>query len=253
MNRSTTCLIFFVAVLSGTQALAAGKAFTASCYDDGQACPHGCDAHVVFCSKHNGSKYASAPTSDRAHPQACVRNSNCRICFDESDDSCITVKYQGDGPPPFDFDFTPAFFAASCDGRLPKPLARECSEYRANIADLKRRINCFEDTTSPRCIAMMKRAEAAKEEDQKLYQECIKDPEGFNRRHKPEQKRSDDCKYEKLSRGKNRTGTTWHLLLPAACAPGSFVGPNGTDCCSADTGRDACFIEECRSFFPKRP
>ncbi len=52
-------------------------------YDDGLSCPNQCDAHVVFHPSLNGTKFAQHPDSTLAKPRGCLRDSDCRNCFDD--------------------------------------------------------------------------------------------------------------------------------------------------------------------------
>ena len=64
-------------------ALAQAESMRATLYDDGLACPGGCDAHVVFAPQHNGTRNAFLPPlSERGAPKPCVAGSSCMICFE---------------------------------------------------------------------------------------------------------------------------------------------------------------------------
>ena len=60
------------------------------------------------------------------------------------------------------------------------------------------------------------------------------------------------CPYLENQRKSNTKGMSWMMLSPAACRADHFVGPSGTDCCSADPMQAAIDLVECRWFYPKR-
>src|SRR5690348_13816470 len=74
-------------------------------YDDGRACPADCDAHFVMNAKNNGTRQAFRLGGSRHDPKKCVSGEDCTICFGEADDSCMTARYRGGGPPAGTFDF----------------------------------------------------------------------------------------------------------------------------------------------------
>src|SRR5947209_10477168 len=116
MRLGFTCLFVILlaclsgAAMSGRIDAPAAVNMTPTVYDDGKSCPNGCDAHVVFHPRHNGTANAFDPSSSRAAPRECVVGQQCRICFSASDASCMLATYRGAGPPPGRFDFTPAFY-----------------------------------------------------------------------------------------------------------------------------------------------
>ena len=65
---------------------------------------------LVFHRSHNGTKFASLPSSPRSSPVACKIGEPCHICFDDRDSSCMDVLYRGNGPDKERFNFTPAFY-----------------------------------------------------------------------------------------------------------------------------------------------
>ena len=105
-------ILGIIALLCATPAFA--ENFQPTIYSDGASCPGNCDAHVVFHRSHNGTKFASLPSSPRSSPLACKVGEACRICFDDRDSSCMDVLYRGNGPDKERFDFTPAFYEAAC-------------------------------------------------------------------------------------------------------------------------------------------
>lgn len=227
-------------------------------YADGHSCPGDCDAHVVVNPEDNGSRFAFAPDSSRSAPADCRNGQQCRICFGEADDSCMQALYRGGGPPAGTFDFTPAFYDATC-GRtdIPAALARKCAELdravqsRDGGVSYADRINCFKEPTNPRCVEVMARAEADKAADQPKRQQCLALGEGpYNAQQPSAEKRSLSCNYSQERRGgPNSRGVTWRVLLPAACPSGSFVGKDGLDCCSESARFAAAIKPECSRFF----
>ena len=119
---------------------AQGTTMIATIYDDGLSCPGGCDAHVVFASRHNGTANPFAPGSSRTAPLRCTVGQPCTICFAAGGTDCLTVRYRGGGPRPGRFDFTPAFFDEQCgQPMLPAPAFNR--EYAAAPA-MQRSLNC---------------------------------------------------------------------------------------------------------------
>ena len=110
-------ILGIIALLCATPAFA--EDFQSTIYSDGASCPGNCDAHVVFHRSHNGTKFASLPSSPRSSPVACKVGEPCRICFDDRDSSCMDVLYRGNGPDKERFDFTPAFYEAACPMAAP--------------------------------------------------------------------------------------------------------------------------------------
>jgi len=227
-----------------------------TCYSDGAACPGGCDSHVVFDGKINGTRNAFDPDGGRDNPQKCRRGRPCRICFAEEDSSCINVTYRGPGPEEGIFDFTPAFYQQNCDkSDLPEPLAQVCRDMGRRVEMLKRRTNCFETPDDPKCSEMMNSAAKRKAADQPYFDECRKLGEtAFNFKYKdqPQLQRTWGCTYEMNGTGSSQTGSDRKLLLPAACGQGSYVGREGLDCCSSDLMTTALLQRECDSFFPRK-
>jgi hypothetical protein len=228
----------------------------ASCYDDGNACPGGCDAHVVFHPSHNGTKTAFSPRSSRNAPETCSDGQVCMICFSDAESSCISVRFRGSGPPKGTFDFTPRFYSENCLRHdLPAPLARQCAILNRKVDVFKDRLNCFQEPRHPKCVALMESSRERMTHDAPFFKDCLSLGEAaFNRKYRdrPDLQRSLGCMYEAHGTGSNTRGVTWRKLLPAACREGSFVGPSGTDCCSANLYSVACFPEECGGFLPTK-
>jgi hypothetical protein len=233
---------------------AAAQGFTATVYDDGLACPGNCDAHVVFASRHNGTRMAfRPPLQQRSAPAPCAVGRACIVCFSEANDSCIEVIYRGDGPSKNRFDFTPAFFAANCGRQdLPRPIAELCKALVPLAARYAKRINCFAEPERAECLETMRAAEAAKAIDRIERNACLPDPKAYNiGQTDPTKRRSLGCNYELTPTGRNKKGVTWHKLLPAACRDGTYVDPSGEDCCSAEVYAAAHFHPMCAAFFPR--
>lgn len=222
-------------------------------YDDGLSCPNNCDAHVVFSPSENGTRYAFSPETTRQRPSACVSGHECRICFDESDQSCITVLYRGNGPHKGRFDFTPAFYEANCNRHdLPNALVRECRAQEHAVAShhYDTAINCFDQPAHPRCQSVMQAAKAAREADEPKYAKCLSAGEAAYNQSQTNmnERRTNECAYTlSLSGGNGK----WHRLLPAACRPDTYVDRYGLDCCSRSARFAAANHDECLAFFPK--
>jgi len=225
---------------------------TATAYDDGLACPAGCDAHVVFHPSHNGTRNAFDPASSRDAPAACRSGSPCRICFDEDAASCTVALYRGAGPPPRRFDFTTRFLAERCgDADLPKALRDFCGFAREKAAELRGRVSCFATPADARCRARMEAAAARQARDAPRFAECARlGDTAFNAKHRdrPDLQRSDDCAYEP----RPSRGARWSRLLDGACRPGTYVGREGEDCCSGVIEAAAALWPECADFYPSR-
>lgn len=222
-------------------------------YDDGVACPGGCDAHVVFHDVHNGTAAASDPASDRSAPRPCGRGRGCRVCFSADDASCLTAVYRGNGPGPGRLDFTPRFFAERCaEEGQPAALERHCAYLARQAAELAGRIDCFATPDHERCASTMREAVRRKLDDEARFLECRAIGEvAWNARHaeQPELQRSVACAYERQATAQGADGSRWTRLLDGACPPGSFAGRDGTDCCSGDRWSTAVTWPECGAFF----
>jgi hypothetical protein len=224
-------------------------------YDDGRSCPAGCDAHVVFHITLNGTIFAHDPSRSSAPFKKCAKNTPCQICFDDqSNSSCMTVMYRGNGPHPKTFDFTPKFYKQNCSSPgIPTQLVDQCKPIVKAAEALDTRINCIINPSDPKCVTLMKTAKSQLADDIPLYNECKRDGElKFNSTRPEAQRRSNDCAYEKKGTGgPNNSGNTWKRLLPGACRPGTFVGRDGLDCCSGDTFADGPLGVECKGFYQK--
>lgn len=245
-----------VLTLVGTPAFA--QPITPTIYADGASCPNGCDSHVVLHPSRNGTRFASDPSSSRMRPRPCRNGQACRICFSESDASCLVATYRGSGPPADKFDFTPAFYEEFCPKPgLPQPLRVQCVSFNRTLASLTRgRIYCLANPGDPRCRTVIARAEAAKAADRPLWNECRRLGErAFNRRYaaSPARQRSDGCAYERRGTGgPNSRGVTWRRLLPAVCQAGAYVGRDGTDCCDRNMMAVGGLGTECKPFLVRR-
>jgi hypothetical protein len=241
-------------LVAGLSVPAAAETFIATIYNDRFSCPANCDAHVVFNEAHNGTTYASLPSSPRAAPVACKIGKACRICFDDSDASCLEVMYRGGGPEKGRFDFTKTFFEASCTkSNLPAVLAKKCRSFEDQFNKLtSNAVYCLSDPSAAGCRAVIEKAKAAKRADQPFWRECRRLGEvAYNRKHakNPGKQRSHGCAYEKVGTGgPNSKGETWRRLLPASCRPGAYVGRTGLDCCDASRMSLGGLGEECSNF-----
>jgi len=223
-------------------------------YDDGLSCPGSCDAHVVMNPVDNGTENAFLPGSKRSDPKECVEGASCTICFNEADESCMSVLYRGGGPPAGTFDFTPAFYDEYCQmNAIPSALAAQCASLTALIKKkgYDKRLNCFEYPKDPKCVAVLTEAKAAQDGDIPIRNECLQMGEkAFNKAQPTDAtRRRYACNYtQELSGG--TPAKRWHKLLPAACRPGTYVDPQGLDCCSGRVNFAAYDHPECVSFFP---
>jgi hypothetical protein len=227
-------------------------------YSDGHSCPGGCDAHVVFQKRLNGTINAFLPPlANRAdtasHP--CVAGEPCMICFDQTDASCISVTYRGNGPPDGKFDFTPAFFHEWCPkADKPAALVTECAVIERAERRYEARVNCFATPTHPSCKDVMAAAAAAQQSDEPEYKLCEKlSVRGYNRQQSDSAKhRSTNagCGYSQNTRKCNSKDVCWQVLLPGACNAGSFVGRDGLDCCTGTVAVAGYLDPECRPYYP---
>jgi hypothetical protein len=242
-------------VLVATVTAAAARDIKLTIYDDGLSCPADCDAHVVVNPADNGTRYAFRPDSNRAHPAACTLGQDCRICFSDGDDSCMTVTYRGGGPPVGTFDFTPAFYAANCArSDIPAALKRQCAALDAAVARLgyDKRVNCLATPSDQKCLDIVAKAKAARDLDVPKRQKCLDlGQANYNRTASPAERRANDCNYS-LARLGGSGNRRWQMLLPGACREGTYVDRFGLDCCSADLRFAAENHPECLGFFPKK-
>lgn len=230
----------------------------ATMYDDGLACPGGCDAHVVFAPRHNGTRNAfRPPMASRSAPGECTVGEHCMICFDELDGSCLSVLYRGGGPHEGTFDFTPAFFDEYCDRPdLPGRLAATCRVLESAVIRLgyDRRTDCFASPADEGCAEIVAESDRLKASDAVERLACLDQGEAaYNARQTdPATQRALDCNYERFGTGgPNSAGVTWRRLLPGACRQGSFVGRDGLDCCGGNLLAAAALHPECSGFFPQ--
>ncbi|WP_435456593.1 hypothetical protein [Variovorax sp. LT2P21] len=222
-------------------------------YDDGLSCPNNCDAHVVFSSPLNGTEFAHNPATPHKPFSKCTKGGTCRLCIESGGKQCLEAVYRGGGPAPMTFDFTPAFYAAACEGTpLQGRLAAKCAELRKAAKALEGRLNCIAEPNAEACKELIATARKAKSDDMPRYKECIAVGETtYNNGRANEEHRSNRCAYELHGTGgPNSKGTSWRKLLPGACRAGTFVGRDGLDCCSGNLFADGPVGLECRSFYP---
>lgn len=257
--RTLVQLLLSSFLLLPTANAASADRFLPTIYSDGSACPHDCDAHVVFNRAHNGTKYASLPGSSRDAPERCTVGNTCRICFGERDDTCMEAIYRGGGPSKWRFDFTPAFYEVTCEkSPLPRAFNRQCAAFAEQYKRLtKHQSYCLADRTAKGCEEVLARAEAAKAADKLLWDECHRlGEQAFNRkyRNQPALQRSLACAYELHGTGgPNSKGETWLRLLPAACYSGSFVDRSGLDCCDSNKMSLGGLGKECTIYSVPKP
>jgi hypothetical protein len=230
--RTIIALMFAIAISPPASA----RDMKLTIYDDGRSCPANCDAHFVMNPKDNGTKYAFRPLSSRAKPQPCISGEVCTICFTDSDNSCLTARFRGAGPPIGTFDFTPAFYDVYCPrANMPIALQNQCISLDAAVRkyDYQHRLNCFQAPDVPKCRGVMAAAEASQKADEAKRARCLAVGETkFNEEQTdPRQRRMYDCNYSELMLGGSGS-RKWHLLLPAACRRGAYVDPFGLDCCN---------------------
>lgn len=232
------------------------KSMRATIYDDGQACPNQCDAHVVLNKADNGTAYAHSPDSSRNSPRRCKINTSCTICFSDKENSCMIVMYRGRGPGAGRFDFTPAFYRENCGkSGVPAALKAECDALDADVKALgyDKAINCFESPNDKACVSALAKAKIERDADLPKRIRCIAvGAKKFNKEQKnAAERRSKSCNYSQASLGGSGT-KKWRLLKPAACRAGTYVDRYGLDCCSADVRFAAHNHPECRDFFPAK-
>lgn len=229
----------------------------ATLYDDGLACPGGCDAHVVFHPSHNGTANAYAPQSRRNTPAKCANGSDCVICFGAAPETCMTALYRGAGPARGRFDMTPALFESRCaDASLPPAFAAECRRLQnaATRLGYDRRVNCVADPQEPRCALLLGPKREAQTKDAAERETCVALGEAAYNRQQTDatRHRTLGCNYYLNQKGSNASGETWFRLAPGSCRPGTYVGRDGLDCCSASLYAAAALHPECRGFFLDR-
>lgn len=233
---------------------AEGATVRLTIYDDGLACPAGCDAHVVFHRTMNGTEFAHSPVTTTPPHANCTLGQLCRLCLASGANQCLEVVYRGGGPSPMTFDLTPRFYQAACAMPPVHPLlAKKCSALAKATAALVGRKNCIAQPSMNGCAALIEHARGVQATDRPQYDACkaIGDV-AYNQKQPKERQRSAGCAYERYGTGgPNSKGTTWRRLLPGVCRDQTFVGRDGLDCCSGDTAVDGAFGLECRHFYPK--
>jgi len=197
----------------------------ATCYDDGDSCPGGCDEHVVANNATNGSARFHAPGSGAGDWRSCRDGLGCEVCFGDDPEGCITLTYRGTGPDAGRADFTAAFWAGICQrGDLPDTLDDECTRIDNAAADL-RAVSCLQRPDAPSCVGVVPTA-AELAAARQAVQDCL------SRRNN-----SWRCYY----RGPNGT------LSAGTCGNGA-VNSSGWDCCSGDRAHDAC-VTGCSQYY----
>jgi hypothetical protein len=147
------------AARSGVEARLSGQDFAgipdlhSTCYDDGDACPGGCDPHVVAHADTNGSARPHAPGSAAPDWKKCRVGADCEVCYgDDPQVGCILVRFRGSGPDIGRADYTAAWWARTCErDDLPATLARECRRIRDAATSLQAKQSCLADPTSAGC------------------------------------------------------------------------------------------------------
>jgi hypothetical protein len=208
-----------------TQDLRGQAELQATCYDDGDACPGGCDAHVVANTATNGSARMHAPDSAPGAWQDCRNGQDCEVCFGSDPADCMTVTFRGTGPDAGRADFTAAFWAELCAVRdLPQALSGECDRIRTASAALGA-VSCLAQPDAPGCtgrVATATQRDAARQ----AVADCLARQAGSWR-----------CYYQ------GPGGT----LSPGAC-PNGAVNSSGWDCCNGDRDHDAC-VTGCGAYY----
>jgi hypothetical protein len=223
-------------------------------YDDGKSCPSNCDAHVVFISNLNGTKYAHDPHSSNQDIAKCQLNQECEICFDNEATECLITMYRGSGPGKDTFDLTPKFYEQWCaKSDIPTLLAKKCADLKRTASSLSDRVNCIKNPQHNQCLKQMLAATQSREADSILYNQCkLEGQKQYNKGKPSLDKRMHGCAYEYESTGgPNSKGLKWKKLLSGACRTDTFVGRDGLDCCSGNEFVDAALGRECRIFYPK--
>ncbi len=256
------CLLACRGAAPGPDAIRAPPAevMTVTAYGDGLSCPGGCDAHVVFARRHDGTRNAFAPgptllawrDSAAAHPcgggPGPSAGRPCVICFDDADASCLLTLHRGSGPPAGRFDVNATFLAETCPlVALPSAIQDLCAGYRQAVMTLAARHSCIADESQGACRNLMQAARAAWTEDRPRYEACLAaggDAPYNAGMSDSSLHRAHDCAYFA-----NRRNAAGLRLAPGACPAGSFVGRDGFDCCGGDPARDAIDPRECGLFY----
>ena len=229
----------------------------ATVYDDGLACPGGCDAHVVVNKADNGTANVYLPPlSSRSEPERCRYGKPCVICFGPSGESCMIALYRGPGPPKGKIDLTPAFLDARCgEAGVPEAVARACASVERRIARHKYdvRVNCIlSEDADPRCAERLAPYRAAQRADAVERARCVElggDAEYNAQQPDAQLHRALGCNYLQNQRGSNSRGVTWRKLAPGSCDGSKLVGRDGLDCCSASRYAAGAFHPECDNYY----
>ncbi len=197
----------------------------ATCYDDGDSCPGGCDEHVVAHNTTNGTARYHAPGSTPGNWRDCRNGQDCEVCFGNDPADCITVTHRGTGPDAGRADFTASFWEELCAlDDLPDTLDDECDRIEQG-SDRLQTVSCLEDHDYPGCEDIAPTAEEVAAARQAV-QDCL-EREDNNWR----------CHY----RGPNGT------MSPGSCEDGA-VNSSGWDCCTGDRFHDAC-VTGCGAYY----
>jgi hypothetical protein len=263
MLMSTRSVIFSLLILIGPHAswvtTAQAKSIAATMYSDGRSCPGGCDAHVVFQKRLNATANAFLPPLGNrtdAGSHRCIIGQPCMICFDQTDASCITVMYRGNGPPDGKFDFTPAFFDEWCPKtQKPDALVTACAVIDRARRSYEARVNCFATPAHASCQGVMAAATTAQQTDEPEYKLCERlGVRAYNRQQADDARdRSTNagCGYSQNTRKCNSNNVCWQVLLPGACSAGSLVGRDGLDCCTGTISVAGYLHPECTPYYPE--
>lgn len=225
-------------------------------YDDGLACPAGCDSHVVFHHSINGSANAHGLDSGEGRFTKCIVGAMCRVCFSAEPADCTSARYRGGGPPKGTFDFTAAFYDLNCGlPNLPRSLDRKCHSLHSQAESLAHRVNCIREADKSPCKILLDDARVRRTGDRGKYELCRQIGEqAFNKNRPAEEQRTLSCAYEKVGTGgPNASGSRWRRLLPGVCGDRAFVGREGLDCCTGIPFHDASFGGECAMFYQRSP
>ncbi len=208
-----------------TQDLRGQAELHATCYDDGDSCPGGCDEHVVANSATNGTARYHAPGSTPGDWRDCRNGQDCEVCFGDDPADCITVTHRGSGPDAGRADFTASFWEDLCAVEdLPDELDGQCDRIEQSSENL-RAVSCLEDPDAAGCEGVAPTAEEIAAARQAV-RDCLERENGNWR-----------CHY----RGPNGT------MSPGSCENGA-VNSSGWDCCTGDRFHDAC-VTGCSAYY----
>lgn len=199
----------------------------ATCYDDGDACPGGCDPHVVAHPQTNGSARLHAPGSTAPHWAKCRNGDACEACFgDDPERGCLRVTFRGSGPDPGRADFSASWWANTCQrSDLPATLASECHRIRSGAVQLEGKRSCLANPAATGCEGVAPTAETVAAA-RAAVRACLERNHG-----------SWCCHYK----GPNGT------LSQGSCANGA-VNSSGWDCCNGDPVHDGC-VTGCARYY----